>query len=67
MVIQWTPMPRNDWNAPGLKYLIRYRRTKTNKIYENSLNESNKWTEFFIVDPYIVNFLIFLKVLLRTF
>lgn len=55
LVIQWSPMQRNDWNAPGLHYLIRYRQKKNNLI-----KHSNKWTEFFVEDPYVVIIIKFL-------
>ncbi|CAD5224223.1 unnamed protein product [Bursaphelenchus xylophilus] len=41
LVISWDPMPKPDWNAPGLKYQIRYRRQK----------KGAAWKEFFVEDP----------------
>ncbi|KAI6175506.1 Neuroglian [Aphelenchoides bicaudatus] len=41
LVIRWDPLPKMEWNAPGLRYQIKYR-----------LKEPHaKWTEFLIEDP----------------
>ncbi|KAI3411974.1 IG [Globodera pallida] len=41
LVIRWTPLARNVWNAPGLKYLVRYRQM-----------DESEWHEFFVEDPF---------------
>ncbi|KAF7638211.1 hypothetical protein Mgra_00002441 [Meloidogyne graminicola] len=44
LIIRWNPLPKEYWNAPGLNYLIRYRR-------KLNLNET-KWKELLIEDPF---------------
>jgi hypothetical protein len=45
LVIRWDPLPKMEWNAPGLRYQIKYR-----------LKEPHaKWTEFFVEDPLAVS------------
>lgn len=51
LVIRWVPMDKYDWNAPELKYLIRY---KLNKPGEH-------WKEFLVEDPLAVSFDFYLK------
>uniref|UniRef100_A0AC35FEE7 Fibronectin type-III domain-containing protein n=1 Tax=Panagrolaimus sp. PS1159 TaxID=55785 RepID=A0AC35FEE7_9BILA len=41
MVIKWKPMKKYDWNAPELKYLIRYKENKSEL----------EWIEFLVEDP----------------
>ncbi|KAH7725494.1 immunoglobulin I-set domain-containing protein [Aphelenchoides avenae] len=41
LVIQWQPMDKYDWNAPELRYLIRYRMNKPDE----------QWHEFLVEDP----------------
>lgn len=47
-MIQWTPLAKSQWNAPGLKYLVRYRR-----MGEEA--EESEWHEFFVEDPFAVS------------
>ncbi|KAL3122065.1 hypothetical protein niasHT_009358 [Heterodera trifolii] len=44
LVIRWTPLARNVWNAPGLKYLMRYRQMDDSAPAD--------WHEFFVEDPF---------------
>ncbi|KAL3080036.1 hypothetical protein niasHT_034594 [Heterodera trifolii] len=44
LVIRWTPLARNVWNAPGLKYLVRYRQMDDSAPAD--------WHEFFVEDPF---------------
>uniref|UniRef100_A0A915CMW2 Contactin n=1 Tax=Ditylenchus dipsaci TaxID=166011 RepID=A0A915CMW2_9BILA len=48
LVIRWIPMDKLDWNAPGLKYLIRYRKSSG-----KSRMEEPQWNEFFVEDPMV--------------
>jgi hypothetical protein len=54
LVIAWEPMRRRDWNAPGLRYLIRYREHladgDTAKM-DREEQELVRWTEFIVDDP----------------
>lgn len=44
LVIQWQPMDKYDWNAPELRYLIRYRMNKPDE----------QWHQFLVEDPLAV-------------
>ncbi|KAL9967619.1 hypothetical protein ACROYT_G025889 [Oculina patagonica] len=46
--ITWTPMPKVDWNAPGLYYILQYRKVKG--------EAHNVWKEENITDPSIGTF-----------
>ena len=48
--IKWTPMEKREWNAPGLRYLIKYRIWPENK----DSHHNDEWNEFFIEDPFMV-------------
>uniref|UniRef100_A0A914LB34 Uncharacterized protein n=2 Tax=Meloidogyne incognita TaxID=6306 RepID=A0A914LB34_MELIC len=43
LIISWQPLPRDRWNAPGLRYLVRYRRLDT---------KDGDWNEFLVEDPF---------------
>uniref|UniRef100_A0A0N4ZC69 Neuroglian n=1 Tax=Parastrongyloides trichosuri TaxID=131310 RepID=A0A0N4ZC69_PARTI len=48
IVIYWDPIDKYDWNAPNMRYLIRYR-----------INEpKNEWHEFVVEDPLATNTII---------
>ncbi|KAI1716969.1 fibronectin type III domain-containing protein [Ditylenchus destructor] len=63
MVIRWKPMDKMEWNAPELRYLIRYRLTKadpkldmlSSKMESGGKQDENsgKWHEFFVEDPLV--------------
>uniref|UniRef100_A0A1I8BWF2 Ig-like domain-containing protein n=1 Tax=Meloidogyne hapla TaxID=6305 RepID=A0A1I8BWF2_MELHA len=42
LIISWQPLPRDRWNAPGLRYLVRYRRLDL---------KDGDWNEFIVEDP----------------
>lgn len=43
-------MEKREWNAPGLRYLIKYRIWPENK----DSHHNDEWNEFFIEDPFMV-------------
>ncbi|XP_020621934.1 hemicentin-1-like isoform X3 [Orbicella faveolata] len=50
--ITWTPMPKEDWNAPGCYYILKYR--KVNGILEDWIEEKigdSKVGVFALSDP----------------
>lgn len=71
MVIRWKPMDKMEWNAPELRYLIRYRLKKadpkldmlSSKMELRGKQEENsgKWHEFFVEDPLVVTFWLCVK------
>lgn len=42
LVIQWEPMNKHDWNAPQLRYLIRYQLSQNNNK-QKTQNNFNKY------------------------
>uniref|UniRef100_A0A915IFP2 Fibronectin type-III domain-containing protein n=1 Tax=Romanomermis culicivorax TaxID=13658 RepID=A0A915IFP2_ROMCU len=48
LIVRWTPMGKEQWNAPGLYYIVYYRK-------ENSDEPAAPWSERRIEDPFLAH------------
>lgn len=52
LVIQWQPMNKHDWNAPQLRYLIRYRLMRKKLKQDTFPNYITKSENNYLFDKY---------------